>query len=390
MQPQRLPANPVTWQQAAGQLAATILYPQSRWRDAVTATPRHLLVPRWFDWDDDHQAWELRDGPSDEAAWLDAAYSRRTLVTRAGPVHADHACPGRPYPGWPASSSTSPALVISMYRHARIYDGADVLDAGTGTGYGAALLTRRLGAAHVTTIDIDPYLTSAAGERLAAIGAAPEILTADATTPLPGTYDRIVPMMSAPRIPPAWLAALRPAGRLVFSLARTSILITADKTPGGGARGQVEWEPATFMAARHGPDYPPRLEAMLEAIRDAEGEHVSHGRYPALSVTWGGELDAMLELTAPGIEHHYDYDEKTGTETAWMVHPDGSWARATGTEDDRPVVHQAGPRRLWDILDDIRHRWILDGALPLRGATATIDPDGTCHLTHGSWQATIS
>jgi protein-L-isoaspartate O-methyltransferase len=389
MQPERMPAESVTWQQPAARLAASILHPQSRWRDAVTATPRHLLVPRWFEWDDDGQAWELRDGLADEAAWLAAAYSRRTLVTRAGPVHADHASPGQRHLGWPSSSSTSPALVIAMYRLARIYDGADVLDVGTGSGYGAALLTRRLGAARVTTIDVDPYLTRVAGERLAAIGARPAILTVDATAVIPGSYDRIIPMVSAPAIPASWLAALRPGGRLVFSLARTSALITADKAPDGGARGQVEWEPVTFMAARHGPGCPARLDAMLQGVRDAEGEHVSLGRYPALCVTWGQELDAMLEVTAPGIEHHYECDEDTGTETAWMLHPDGSWARATGTQNSRPVVHQSGPRRLWDILDDIRHRWVLDGTLPLRGAAAAIDPDGTCHLSQGTWHATI-
>jgi protein-L-isoaspartate O-methyltransferase len=158
--------GPVSWQQAAARLAATVACPPSRWQDAVTATPRHLLVPRWFAWDEQEEAWELRDGPADQAAWLRAAYAARTLVTRVGTVHADDARAGTRYPGWPASSSTAPDLVIAMYRRARICDGADVLDVGTGSGYGAALLARRLGAAHVTTIDIDPYLTRVARERL--------------------------------------------------------------------------------------------------------------------------------------------------------------------------------------------------------------------------------
>jgi len=379
----------VTWQQHAGELAASIIYPQSRWWKAVTTIPRHLLMPRWFDWDNETESWELRDGPSDESAWMAAAYSGQTRVTRVGPVHADEAGPGQRYRGWPTSSSTAPGLVVAMYRHAQIYDGADILDIGTGTGYGAALLTRRLGAEHVTSIDVDPYLTHIAGARLSTIGARPEILTADATGELPGSYDRIVPMMSAPKVPESWLTALRPGGRLVFSLARTSVLITANKNPDGSAAGQVEWYPAAFMAARHGPDYPSGLDDMLAAIREAEGEHISHGRYPVLDVTWGWELDAILEATAPGIRHHYEHDDKNGMETAWMIHEDGSWARAAGNENEPPIVHQSGPRRLWDILEDIRHRWVTDGALPLRGANVKIDPDGTCHLTRGNWSATI-
>jgi protein-L-isoaspartate O-methyltransferase len=181
LQAQELQAGQVTWQRSADALAEGFLFPQSRWWDGVTSTPRHLLVPRWFGWDEDRRYWELRDGPSDERAWLAAAYSAQTLVTRIGPVHADHAEPGRAYPGWPTSSSTFPELVIAMYRHACIYDGADVLDVGTGAGYGCGLLTRRLGAEHVTSIDVDPYLTSAAAQRLGDIGLRPAILTGDAT-----------------------------------------------------------------------------------------------------------------------------------------------------------------------------------------------------------------
>jgi protein-L-isoaspartate O-methyltransferase len=379
----------VTWQDRAAKLAARILYPHSRWWNAVTTTPRHLLIPRWFDWDEEAEGWQLRDGPSDERAWMAAVYTGQTRVTRVGAVHADHAEPGRTYPGWPTSSSTAPGLVVAMYRHAHIYDGADVLDVGTGTGYGCALLTRRLGAGHVTSIDVDPYLTRIAAERLDTIGIHPAILTADATAELPGSYDRIVPMMSAPRIPASWLTALRPGGRLVFSLAGTSALITANKTPDGGAAGQVEWYPASFMTARHGTDCPSPLDGMFKEIRDAEGEHVSQGKYPVLNVTWGWELDVVLGVTVPGVVHRYKHDEKTGTETAWMLHEDGSWARASGTENEAPIVHQSGPRRLWDTLDDIRHHWVANGALPVRGADVEVDPDGTCHLSKGKWNATI-
>jgi hypothetical protein len=54
-----------------------------------------------------------------------------------------------------------------------------------------------------------------------------------------------------------------------------------------------------------------------------------------------------------------------------------------------PVVRQEGPRRLWDIADEIRHAWLTDGTLPAYGAAVTITPDGAIRLVKGRWQAEI-
>jgi protein-L-isoaspartate O-methyltransferase len=309
-----------SWQDKASALAASMLYPQSRWYGAVCATPRHVLVPRWFNQARDYEQWELRDGPSDKQAWLDVAYDgRQTLVTQIETTHADKAAPGTTCDGWATSSATLPGLVIDMYRHARIFDGADVLDVGTGSGYSAALLTRRLGAEHVTSIDVDPYLTTAANERLSSFGAHPCVLTVDATGDLPGDYDRIVPMVSMPAIPASWLAALRSGGRFVFSLTGGSILITADKTPDGGAQGRVEYDRASFMAARHGPGYAPQA-GIPEYACHGDGEHIATSPWPVVDPTWGWELDAVLSVTTPGLTCRSYTDPDIGITTIWLAH----------------------------------------------------------------------
>ncbi len=97
----------------------------------------------------------------------------------------------------------------------------------------------------------------------------------------------------------------------------------------------------------------------------------------------------MLSVTAPGLTIRRRTDDQAGVTTIWLAHGDGSWARATGTSDEPAQVHQAGPRRLWDILDNHRRYWLTHGYLPLRGATARIEPDGTCHLNLDDWHATI-
>ncbi len=151
-----------SWQTRAAALAADISDPGTGWHDAVRSVPRHVLVPRWFARSRDGEAWKVLDGPSDEPAWLDAAYdSRMTLVTRIGAVHADHADPGARYGGRPASSATLPGLVLDMYRRARLVDGTSILDVGTGSGYGTALLALIFGADQITSIDVAPRLTAA-------------------------------------------------------------------------------------------------------------------------------------------------------------------------------------------------------------------------------------
>jgi hypothetical protein len=96
----------------------------------------------------------------------------------------------------------------------------------------------------------------------------------------------------------------------------------------------------------------------------------------------------MLGVTVPGIQHHHER-AKDGTRTAWLLHQDGSWARASATGDELPVVRQGGPRRLWDTADEIRHAWLTDGGLPAYGAAATIGPDGGIGLKKGNWAADI-
>ncbi len=110
--------------------------------------------------------------------------------------------------------------------------------------------------AQVTSIDIDGYLTSAATSRLAGLGLYPTIITCDATGDLPGTFDRVVPTVSLPAIPPSWLAALRPDGRLL-----TTTWMTHPDGSWARATGKPA-EPATVHQAG-----PRRLWDTLDAIR---------------------------------------------------------------------------------------------------------------------------
>lgn len=134
-------------------------------------------------------------------------------------------------------------------------------------------------------------------------------MTCNATGPLQGSYDRIVSTVAVRPIPASWLAALRPGGRLVTTITGTALIITADKTDDGGAIGRIEWDRAGFMPTRTGADYPPGLSKEFTAVREAEGDQVSVGRYPVVNVVQAWDIRSMLGIVAPDIEHHYQQDD---------------------------------------------------------------------------------
>nr|WP_277608131.1 methyltransferase domain-containing protein [Streptomyces boncukensis] len=330
------------------------------------------------------------DGPSREERWLRVAYANRTWVTSIDGQHADHAPDDARTAGRPTSSSTLPGLVVAMFRHARIAPGMEVLDLATGSGYSAALLCHRLGDQHVTTVDVDPYLTQAAAARLADAGHRPDVHTVDATARLPGTWDRIVAMVSVSAVPAAWLAALRPGGRMVFTITGTGMVIGADRTDDGGAVGRVEPYHAGFMGVRHDGTgtYPPGLIEQMPQALTGEGEQVTTGRYPVFDPDCAWELNTQLYLAYGPTD--YRYTEEGGRRVLVLVRPDGSWARAEEDDDQPgPTVHQSGPRRLWDGVERLRHFYNTRGywgppTLPVR-----IDPDGTCRITWGPREVVI-
>ncbi|MFI1769118.1 methyltransferase domain-containing protein [Streptomyces sp. NPDC020800] len=385
--------TPAGWEAHAARMADATVRPESRWHGPLATTPRHLFVPRWWTSVERDGTWvyELRDGAADPDAWMSSAYDPSlSVITRVGPHHADHAAPAAVVPeAWPTSSATLPRLVVKLYQHAVLADDSRVL-VTCGSGYGTALACRRLGDGRVTSVDVDSYLLDAARERLAAAGHRPHLEVRDITGHLPGAHDRIISTVSVPAVPASWLTALAPGGRMVTTLSGTGLLIVADKTADGGATGRVAPEPADFMRTRHGDDYPMPDHADLWATaRKADGESVTTGRYPVMRVNNTWDVRSTLELTVPGIQHRAER-AADGTRTAYMVHPDGSWARATAAgARELPTVHQGGPRRLWDELDRIRTWLVIDGDLPISGAMVRIDPDGACHFSRSGWSATV-
>jgi protein-L-isoaspartate(D-aspartate) O-methyltransferase len=92
-----------------------------------------------------------------------------------------------------------------------------VLEVGTGSGYGAAVLSRLAG--EVVTVERLPQLAASARERLAALGYLNvTVVEGDGTLGWPerSPYQAIVVTAAGPSVPPTLVDQLAPGGRLVM------------------------------------------------------------------------------------------------------------------------------------------------------------------------------
>lgn len=197
------------------------------WQRAFTDTPRHVFVP-------DH---DLAD-----------AYSPTAPVTQWRT--ADELGNKRP-----TSSASAPGAVAVMLERLNVQDHQRILEIGTGTGYNAALLCHRLGAANVYSDEIDPALVNQARHALTSLGYHPTLVATNGYTGLAdgAPYDRILATCAITHIPPEWIRQLAIGGRIIAPIAGNSTkpLIILDKTAPDEVTGHFDNYDVGFMPLRH-------------------------------------------------------------------------------------------------------------------------------------------
>ena len=188
------------------------------WRSAFEAVPRHAFIPD-LTW---HQGtvegrWGLlhRHRTDDPDAWLTAAYDDDSIT-----IQVDDGEPSGPdgIGVLPTSSASMPTVVAEMLAALDVRDGDRVLEIGTGTGYNAALLAHRLGAHHITSVEIDAAVADAAREALDLAGyGAVTVVTADGTQGFASRapYDRVLSTASCQRVPYPWVEQTVPGGKVL-------------------------------------------------------------------------------------------------------------------------------------------------------------------------------
>ncbi|MFC5185632.1 methyltransferase domain-containing protein [Actinomadura harenae] len=329
-----------------------------QWRRVVEQVPRHVFVPRI--WSDGDPAEAITTG---DPRWLELVYSDETLVTQRMTF------PGQGGFAWATSSSTRPGFMIRMLGLLDVADGMRVLEIGTGTGYGAALLSERLGSDLVTSIDIDPALVDAARERLAAAGYAPVLAVGDGTAGYPGRapYDRVIATVANERVPYTWVEQTRPGGVILADLrprgmTRAGALARLVVGGDGTAAGRLVAS-AGYMSMRRAVDLPgipeaPPIDATTVRTRPSRlGSEVLN--VPGLSLLIWQHIPGVSAFGLPG-------------DAAQVVAGDGSWARVPA--DGPGMVEYGGPSDVWARVEDAHAWWTGHGRPGVEDFGLTITP----------------
>ncbi|MDF5753633.1 ATP-grasp peptide maturase system methyltransferase [Spongiactinospora sp. TRM90649] len=326
------------------------------WREVFASVPRHHFVPHFAYATNTPQGTHYRlitsADPAHRDAWLKGVYSDTTLLTHieGEPVEARFA-QSKGGHGRQTSSSTQPSLMARMLHALDLRDHHTVLEIGTGTGYNAALLSRRLGGHRVTSIDIDPELTKRAEAKLAELGLYPKIRTADGRQGHPACtpYDRMISTCALPYLPPAWIEQTRPGGLIITNLAGLvgGAMLLAEVGPRNTARGRFLADWAGFMPSRH-PTKPPH---------QAAGDHVAGTTRLSPKVLDDPAFAFCAQLHVHNARRYWATDEN-GRDLTGLATPDGSWAEVYEPDaDGSHLLHQAGPARLWSGLEEAYAWW---------------------------------
>jgi methyltransferase of ATP-grasp peptide maturase system len=321
------------------------------WRTAVESVRRDVFLGTDL-FRMNGSRWEpVHRSEVGEEAWLRLAYSDTTWVTQVDGVDAADA-PGA-LKGNPTSSSTLPSLVVRTLEVAGIQDGDKVLEVGTGTGYSTAILCQRLSDKNVTSVEYDAGLAGRAAERLRSAGHFPMLVTGDGLQGYDdgAEYDALVATCAVRHIPRSWLWQVRDGGSITTTLSgwmTASGLIRLTVDDRGVATGRFTGDRISYMLAR--PHERPPRPTLVRRAGNTRAGRVD----PGLLENWTGCF--VAQLAAPSaellttVDHVILVDVATGSQ-AWTEPAGAGW-----------TVHQSGPLRLWDQVEDALMTWQAAGS----------------------------
>ena len=339
-----------------------------RARAAFSRVDRGTFIPeRVWAYDDDAGEFLAFDRAEQPDRWVELVYSDDYVVTQVDDEGA-------------SSSASMPSVVFMMLRQLDVADGMRVLEAGTGTGYNAALLSCLVGDANVTTVETDPDVADAAGEALKRSGLNPLVVLGDGSQGYRpnAPYDRIIATYAVQTVPYAWVEQCRVGGVIVTPWGTSfdnNGLLRMTVGDDGTASGHFV-DGVNFMWDRgQRPD-----SAYIREI--ALDEHDPHESFAVLNpcIVLSDEHAAFaIGLRVPECrEVTVHAPDDTGRFTLWVLALDrASWASVSFDPSETDwEVEQYGPRRLWDEVEAAYDWWVDAGRPERERYGVTITPDG--------------
>ncbi|MEV8475176.1 methyltransferase domain-containing protein [Streptomyces sp. NPDC051173] len=334
------------------------------WTPAFEAVPRAAFLPDLM-WPHDMETGRdvVVDRTRDPEAWQGHADSNNPIVTQWDDGAHEGTDPGTSF----SSSSSMPSVVFSMLADLDVHDGQRVLEIGTGTGWNSALLAHRLGASNVVTVEVDGDVASAGREALERFGLPVEVVHGDGFHGFAdrAPYDRVIATCGLRTIPYAWLEQTTPGGVILAPWGTyygpseaTALLVVAGD--GRSASGPFT-RPVAFMRMRSQRRGWPRHGEYVPAgaMEAADRSTTRIGEDGFSSIESFDVVGFAMGLRVPDVVHLADR-KKDGRRPVWFYGlTDKSWA-VVDFRDDRKeaTVHQSGPRRLWDEVEDAYHWWV--------------------------------
>lgn len=369
--------------QMVGELTAKGDLPPE-WREAFRSVPRHTFIPDTV-WRVDEDTEDVNDlvplhRSEDPDTWLELAYADDAVITQVDDGHPV----GPGLIGHDITSSASmPTIVAIMLTALGVQPGMTVCEIGTGTGYNAALLATRLGAANVTTIEIDPQIVTRARKALADAGHGEvTVVTGDGAQGHPprAPYDRILSTAAVHQIPYPWVAQTRPGGRVVTpwgSAYYNGALLSLTVAEDGTAQGNIV-DKASFMDLRD--QRIPRV-SVSRCVYDEDHATVTSTELHPYRVAGHYDVCIAVGIQVPQCKRLYQpADDDSEEAILWLLDPwSRSWASLHHDPDvasDAYPVRQLGPRHLWDEVE-AGYRWWYDAGSPTAEAWQfTVTPEG--------------
>lgn len=312
----------------------------------------------------------------DPETWWHAVYRDAPITTQWD--DGTHTGPGKGR--IPSSSNSMPTMVFSMLDALNVEDGQRVLEIGTGTGWNAALLSHRVGAENVFTVEVDGDSAREARKRLNDAGFDPVSIIGDGAEGYAegAPYDRVIATCSIGSVPRQWVAQTKPGGLIVAPWGPTyggeavaRLAVAEDGTATGWFLGS-----SAFM----------RLRAQRTERRHVR-EYLGGRKWPAdgrrsmtsVSPESVGDWPVMFAIGVQ-VPEAFPWAEKydDGSYTLWLRDTSvTSWATADYVPGrDEFEVYQSGPRNLWDEVVSAYRWWDEQGRPGFERFGLTVDSGG--------------